>query len=87
MKRSETGCSYEKNDDTFSLVNEYLNTITTGPVLLDEVGKLELGKKGYYPALVNLFKKDLVFYICVRDTNLDDFISLFSIEDYEIILP
>ena len=86
MKRDLNNC-YVKNEETFKSVNTYLNTINSGEVVIDEVGKIELGKKGYYPALVNLFKKDLIFYICVRDTNLEEFLTLFNISDYDIIYP
>ena len=83
MKRDISG-RYIANESTFKRVNEYISAIKSGKVILDECGKIELNKGGFYPSLIHfLNNKEIECYIAVRDTNLSSLISLLKLKDDE----
>lgn len=87
MHRDESGC-YVSNEETFRLANEYLCSLDEGRVILDECGRIELSKGGFYPALEHfLTTPELQVTIAVRDTNLERLISLLGLgsDEYEVI--
>ncbi len=55
------------------------------PIYIDELGPLELQKKGFYRSVVNISKQDLPLIICVRKSCLQDIIELFNFTKYQII--
>lgn len=87
MQRDESGC-YVSNEETFSCANEYLSSLSSGKVILDECGRIELSRGGFYPALEHFLNTpSLEVTIAVRDTNLERLVSLLSLKEgeYEVI--
>ena len=56
-------------------------------LIIDEIGALELTKKGWYFALSRALKSNKNIVITVRDKFIDDIIDFFNIENYKIINP
>lgn len=55
------------------------------PIIIDEIGPLELQEKGFYQLLSQLSTEDYSIYISVRETLLYTAIEKFKIKEYEII--
>ncbi len=56
-------------------------------LIIDEIGALELSKKGWYFALSDALKSNKNIIITVRDKFIDEVIDFFNIDNYEIINP
>jgi len=52
---------------------------------IDELGKLELNKKGHYELIKNALKSGMDLYISIRDVNVDDAVKTFDISEYQLI--
>ena len=55
------------------------------PVFIDEIGPLELQKKGFFDLLAVLLKTKKEIFITVRDSCVESVLKEFSIKKYQII--
>jgi nucleoside-triphosphatase THEP1 len=55
------------------------------PVFIDEIGPLELQKKGLYAIFHSLIKLKKEVYISARDSCIENILQEFNVEKYEII--
>ncbi len=62
-----------------------LSTVKSGPVLLDECGRMEMEGLGYDRTLRMLIERDADIYITLRRKFLESFLSHYSIVDYRLI--
>ncbi len=62
-----------------------LSTVKSGPVLLDECGRMEMEGLGYDRTLRMLIERDADIYITLRRRFLESFLSHYSIVDYRLI--
>ncbi len=62
-----------------------LSTVKSGPVLLDECGRMEMEGLGYDRPLRMLIERDADIYITLRRRFLESFLSHYSIVDYRLI--
>ncbi len=69
----------------FDSVFEGLRNVHSGPVFLDECGRMEIEGKGYASAVNLLRKRDVDLYITLRRPFVDDFVRAFSIVDYSLV--
>ena len=61
----------------FDAANSRLESISSGTVFIDEIGRLELDGGGFAPALRTLRSHDIDLIIAVRDAFLQDVIERF----------
>lgn len=69
----------------FDDVYESLSSLKSGPVLLDECGRMEMEGLGYDRTLRMLIERDADIYITLRRIFLESFLSHYSIVDYRLI--
>ena len=55
------------------------------PIFIDEIGPLELEKKGFYYILTLLLSLNKNIYMTVRDSCIENVVGKFNISDYIII--
>jgi nucleoside-triphosphatase THEP1 len=70
-------------DAAESWIDEIINK-GISPIYIDEVGKLELKKQGFYTALKKLVNHNKNVYIGIRKDYVMDFIKKFDITQYDI---
>lgn len=56
-------------------------------VWIDEVGKLELGGKGFFLLIKKAMQANRILYLCCRDSFISKIIEMFLIRDYKILEP
>ncbi|HPS59393.1 MAG TPA: nucleoside-triphosphatase [Spirochaetota bacterium] len=74
--------------DGFSFADRIIDDIILkeiSPVFIDEIGPIELQGKGHHDCFEKLIKTDRTIYFTVRDWCLDQVISSFSLEKYNLI--
>lgn len=72
----------------FSFADEIINDIIRkgiSPVFIDEIGPLELYGNGHHNSFLNVLKTGSTVYFTVRKFRLEDVISFYSIQNYNII--
>jgi nucleoside-triphosphatase THEP1 len=67
-----------------SIINGIIRN-ETGTAIIDEIGPLELTKRGIYKEFVMLMKYADNIYVTIREECLSDAIELFKFENYIII--
>lgn len=67
-----------------SVIKEVIKN-NINPVFIDEIGPLELRKKGYHKSFIKILKENRTIYITVRNTLVNDIIDFYSIKDYSLI--
>ena len=86
---------YRFDNKAFDKANAIIIAAIAKPVdyfVIDEIGKLELDKKGFYPALISLLQaqQQLQFNVnillVVRDSLLQEVVSFFSIEKFKVFI-
>jgi len=55
------------------------------PVFIDEIGHLELKKKGYHKTFKKILNDNRTIYITVRNKLVKDVIDFYSINNYALI--
>ncbi|WP_069998530.1 nucleoside-triphosphatase [Cellulosilyticum sp. I15G10I2] len=55
------------------------------PIYIDEVGKLELNKQGFYEMIKDVVNSNKEIYIALRELYLVQFLEAFTITEYAII--
>lgn len=58
----------------------------TNPIYIDEVGPLELNKKGFFSIMHTLIRNDFDVYMTMRSNCLYELINIFNIKSYKIDL-
>ena len=76
--------SKEGFDFAFETIN-YIVINNLSPIIIDEIGPLELQEKGFYQMLSQLSAKDYSIYISARETLLYAVIEKFKLKEYKII--
>lgn len=76
---------YSCCQETFDWASHCLADSKCNHVVLDEVGRLELGAEGYAKALRGLLSSGKDLYIAVRNDFVEEVVSEFGIKDYELI--
>lgn len=71
-------------DIAYNWTNEILRN-DDGPIYIDEVGKLELSKKGFYGIIKDVVNRNKDIYITIRKLYLVQFLEEFNITEYDII--
>ena len=69
----------------FDSVMERMKSVHSGPVFLDECGRMEIEGKGYAPVISLLKNRDVDLYITLRRPFVEDFVRAFSIVDYSLV--
>lgn len=78
---------FSYSEAVFEKANDYLCSITSGFVIIDEIGRLELDDKGFARGLRALLdKKEVDLYIVVREDFLPSVIRKFNIGEYHLIM-
>lgn len=77
--------SWYINDELFSSISSSLSTLDTGVVFIDEVGMMEVEKRGFYSLIKALENKDIELTITVRNEFLNYVLSTFSFSSFSII--
>lgn len=75
-------------DQAFDYIEKEINTMikdNISPVYFDEVGMLEVDKRGFYQAIKACLNKDLDVYMSIREDLIDKVMEAFSIQEYEVI--
>lgn len=67
-----------------TLIHTWLND-ETNPIFFDEIGILEVQKKGFYSILKPLFDSNKTLYISIRESLLEAFLKTFKITNYAIV--
>ncbi|HEX2946281.1 MAG TPA: nucleoside-triphosphatase [Clostridia bacterium] len=78
---SEKGLAFARN-----IVSDIVSR-RISPVFIDEIGPLELGKKGFYDIFRILLHTNNEIYTAVRESCIESVIREFGISAYEIINP
>ena len=76
------------SEETFNwgqIIIEKAILSTTEVLVLDEVGRLELGGKGWESILSKMLKSDKELYLVFRKEHVLELINKFSIADYQIV--
>ncbi len=91
IKEVESVGKYLLSKQSFSIAHEILlNTIpkTNSCIVIDEIGKLEMEKKGFYPALNDIFENlnnTNTYIFVVRDSLLSSVIAYFDLKNHEVL--
>ena len=70
-------------DHAFNYIDNQVQLIIKNkisPVYFDEVGMLEVQKKGYYKAIQACLKSDLDIYMAIREDLVDKVMNVFSVQ-------
>ena len=65
------------------IINETLHNKKT--LYIDEIGPLELSKKGFYLSFKTALKSNVDIYVCIRSSCIKSVIKEFEIKNYKII--
>lgn len=76
---------YRCCQETFDWASSCLADSKCNRIVLDEVGRLELGGEGYAKALRGLLSSGKDLYIAVRNDFVEEVVFEFGIKDYELI--
>jgi nucleoside-triphosphatase THEP1 len=68
-----------------SLIINEISEKHISPVFLDEIGPLELEKKGFNSLLTSLLERETPLYLTIRESLLTQVINHFHMEAYEIL--
>ena len=71
--------------EAFKRASDYLLSVDSRNVLLDEVGRMECKGEGFAEVLRELLKRDITLYIAVRDRFVPEVLESFGIENAEIV--
>ncbi len=75
-------------EDGFHFADKVIDDIIykqISPVYIDEIGPLELEKKGHYSCFKKILNTETDVYCTVRNRCIYDVISFFNIENYSLI--
>ncbi|BBE30002.1 hypothetical protein OSSY52_01430 [Tepiditoga spiralis] len=77
--------SFSKKGFIFAnkIIDETL--INKKTLYIDEIGPLELSKKGFYTSFKKALKKNIEIYVCIRSSCIQNVIKEFKIKNYKII--
>lgn len=76
--------SREGFDFAFETIRD-ISKKNVSPIIIDEIGPLEIQGKGFYQLLSQLSTEDYSIYISVREPLLNNVIEKFILKNYEII--
>ncbi len=85
--RDEIG-PYFLIEETISNIEQVITKLVlnkVSPIYIDEVGKLEINKKGLYLLLSNVINSNIEFYITCREDLVQEIIEVFQIKHFNII--
>ena len=71
-------------DTAYNWIHEILR-YGDSPIYIDEVGQLELNKKGFYAIIKDVVNTNKDIYIAIRASYLTEFLEAFNITEYDLI--
>lgn len=70
---------------TFEWAEKKLSSVSSGTIVLDEIGRLELKERGFDSLMKKLLCKDVELYISVRKDYIENVVEHYGLSSYQLI--